>query len=208
MDPQVFRSKTDLMTPITGKSFLVWQSRSNKTGAFAGFSMAGVLRLPNHGKPEVDTQIKGKPVADLRDYLAEERTFLAWIRTGIALMAFGFVLAHFGIFADEQHLTQRASGVEPHELSLWFGAALIAVGVTVNLSSAWRYMRLVSQLNRGQFVRRCVSKQGVVLAMFLALLGMLMAIYMVRVLPRPPDTLHAQSAHMSASIGDHDGRFR
>ncbi len=177
MDPQVFRSKTDLMTPITGKSFLVWQSRSNKTGAFAGFSMAGVLRLPNHGKPEVDTQIKGKPVADLRDYLAEERTFLAWIRTGIALMAFGFVLAHFGIFADEPHLTQRASGVEPHELSLWFGAALIAVGVTV-------------------------------LAMFLALLGMLMAIYMVRVLPRPPDTLHAQSAHMSASIGDHDGRFR
>jgi uncharacterized protein DUF202 len=79
-------------------------------------------------------------VADLRDYLAEERTFLAWIRTGIALMAFGFVLAHFGIFADEPHLTQRASGVEPHELSLWFGAALIAVGVTVNLSSAWRYM--------------------------------------------------------------------
>ena len=113
-----------------------------------------------------------------------------------------------GIFADEQHLTQRASGVEPHELSLWFGAALIAVGVTVNLSSAWRYMRLVSQLNRGQFVRRCVSKQGVVLAMFLALLGMLMAIYMVRVPPRPPDTLHAQSAHMPASIGDHDGRFR
>jgi len=44
-------------------------------------------------EPEVVTPIKGKPTADLRDYLAEERTFLAWIRTGIALMAFGFVLA-------------------------------------------------------------------------------------------------------------------
>jgi putative membrane protein len=156
----------------------------------------------------MDTQIKGKPAADLRDYLAEERTFLAWIRTGIALMAFGLVLAHFGISADEPQLTQRAFGVEPHELSLWFGAALIAVGVAANLSAAWRYMRLVSQLNRGQFVRRCVSKQGVLLAMFLALLGMLMATYMVRVLPPPPDTLHVESAHVSASIGDHDAKFR
>jgi putative membrane protein len=148
----------------------------------------------------MDTQIRGKPVADLRDYLAEERTFLAWIRTGIALMAFGLVLAHFGISAYEPHPTQGGPGIEPHEFSLWFGAALIAVGVTVNLSAVWRYMRLVSQLNRGQFVRRCVSKQGVVLATFLALLGMLMAIYLVRVLPPPPDTLHAQSARTSASV--------
>jgi putative membrane protein len=169
--------------------------------------MAGEWRAcPIMKRRKMDTQIKGKPVADLRDYLAEERTFLAWIRTGIALMAFGLVLAHFGISADQP--TQRAFGVEPHELSLWFGAALIAVGVTVNLSSAWRYMRLISQLNRGQFVPRCVSKQGVALATFLALLGMLMAIYLVRVLPPPPDTLHAQSARTSASIGDHDAKFR
>jgi putative membrane protein len=33
-------------------------------------------------------------MADLRDYLAEERTFLAWTRTGIALMGFGFLVAH------------------------------------------------------------------------------------------------------------------
>ena len=78
----------------------------------------------------------------------------------------------------------------------------------VNLASAWRYVRLVSQLNRGQVVRRCVSKQGVVVAMSLALLGMLMAIYMVRVLPQPPNTLHAQAVHMPASTGDHDARFR
>jgi putative membrane protein len=94
----------------------------------------------------MDTAIQGKPTADLRDYLAEERTFLAWIRTGIALMGFGLVVAHFGIFADEPQLTQHASAVQPHELSVWFGAALIAVGVTVNLFSAWRYMRLVSEL--------------------------------------------------------------
>src|ERR1700741_4261943 len=99
----------------------------------------------------MDTPIKEKPVADLRDYLAEERTFLAWIRTGIALMGFGFVVAHFGIFADEPSMHQNASGAQPRELSLWFGTALIAIGVTVNLFSARRFMRLAGELKRGQF---------------------------------------------------------
>jgi putative membrane protein len=87
-------------------------------------------------KPEMDTPTSGEPAADLRDYLAEERTFLAWIRTGIALMAFGIVLAHFGISADEAHATRYASEVEPHELSLWFGTALITIGVIASESRA------------------------------------------------------------------------
>jgi putative membrane protein len=130
----------------------------------------------------MDTPVKGDPVADLRDYLAEERTFLAWIRTGIALMAFGFLVAHFGIFGDEPSMTQHASEVQLHQLSLWFGTALIAIGVTVNLFSARRYMRLVGEVNRGQFVHRSLSKQGVIVALFLALLGIAMTIYMIPVL--------------------------
>src|SRR5260221_424845 len=113
----------------------------------------------------MDTPIKEKPVADLRDYLAEKRKFSAWIRTGIALMGFGFVVAFFGIFADESPMMEHASGAQPHELSLWFGTALVAIGVTVNLFSARRYMRLIGELNRGQFVHRSVSKQGVVVAL-------------------------------------------
>jgi hypothetical protein len=46
-------------------------------------------RICRVGEVEMDTPIKVKPAADLRDYLAEERTFLAWIRTGIALMGSG-----------------------------------------------------------------------------------------------------------------------
>jgi putative membrane protein len=137
----------------------------------------------------MDTLIKEKPVTDLRVYLAGERTFLAWIRTGIALMGFGFVVAHFGLFADEPRLT-LASGVRPHEFSLWFGAALIAIGVTVNLYSARRYMRLVGGLNRGQ-LDRSLSKQGVIVALLLALLGIAMTIYMVLVLSQSLGALHA-----------------
>ncbi len=143
------------------------------------------------GFAEMDAPIKGRSVADLRDYLAEERTFLAWIRTSIALMGFGFVVAHFGIFANEPHVTNHASGVQPHDLSLWFGTALIAMGVTVSLFSAWRYMRLVGELNRGQFVKRSLSKQGLIVALSLALLGIAISIYMLLILAPPPNVLHA-----------------
>jgi putative membrane protein len=72
----------------------------------------------------MDIPIGEKPVADLRNYLAEERTFLAWIRTGIAFMGFGFVVARFGIFGDEPHITQETFSGQPHQFSLLFGVAL------------------------------------------------------------------------------------
>jgi hypothetical protein len=78
-------------------------------------------------------------------------------------------------------VTQHAPGVQPHELSAWFGTALIAIGVTVTLFSARRFMRLVGELTRGQFVHRSLSKQGVVVALFLSLLGIAMAIYTIPV---------------------------
>ena len=135
----------------------------------------------------MDTPVNEKPVTDLRVYLAGERTLLAWIRTGIALMGFGLVVAHFGIFADEPRLTV-ASGVWLHEFSLWFGTALIAIGVIVNLFSAGRYKRLVGELNRGQ-LDLSFSKQGVIVALLLALLGIAMTIYMI--LAQSQSALHA-----------------
>jgi putative membrane protein len=37
------------------------------------------------GVAQMDVPIKRESVAELRDYLAEERTFLAWIRTQASL---------------------------------------------------------------------------------------------------------------------------
>jgi putative membrane protein len=130
-------------------------------------------------------------VAELRDYLAEERTFLAWIRTGISLMGFGFVVARFGIFGDLPHIPLQLPAGRPHELSLWFGAALIAIGAIVNLFSARRFMRLVGELNRAQFAERSLSKQGVIVAGFMALLGIAMTIYLTLFLANPVSVLPA-----------------
>jgi len=126
----------------------------------------------------MDAPVEGKPVADLRDYLAEERTFLAWIRTGLALMGFGFVVARFGLFLQEIRITQDGFAAQPHLLSLWFGTALIAAGVAVNLFSARRHMSLVRKWNCSQFVDHRLPKQAVILALFLALVGIAMAIYL------------------------------
>lgn len=90
---------------------------------------------------------------ELRDYLAEERTFLAWIRTGLALIGLGFAVARFGP-ADRSE-----------RFSMWLGTALIAAGVAVHLVSTRQY-------------RPVVSTQAAVLALFLALVGIAMVIYL------------------------------
>jgi putative membrane protein len=138
----------------------------------------------------MDTPITGKPVADLRDYLAEERTFLAWLRTGIALMGFGFVVARFGLFADELPIGHYATGIQTHGLSLWCGTAMVVIGVAVNLFSARRYMRLVSELNGGQLIHLSLSKEAMILAVVLVLVGIFMTAYLTLVLAQA-GALHA-----------------
>jgi len=117
--------------------------------------------------------------AGLSDYLAAERTLLAWIRTGLALMGFGFVVARFGLFLQQLRLIDHAPSGASYGVSLWFGTALIAVGVAVNLSSAWRHVGLVRELDKGEPACSRSLTPAVATALFLALVGLAMAIYLV-----------------------------
>jgi putative membrane protein len=119
--------------------------------------------------------------ADLRDYLAAERTFLAWIRTGVALMGFGFVVARFGLFLQQLRFIDQVPSTPSYGVSLWSGTALIAAGVVVNLSSAWRHVRLVRELDRAEPASSFSWTPGVVIALFLAVVGLAMALYLVSV---------------------------
>ena len=119
--------------------------------------------------------------AALSDYLAAERTLLAWIRTGLALMGFGFVVARFGLFLQQLELLQHTSVAKSYGLSLWFGTALIAAGVLVNGFAGWRHIKLVRELDRGDTSHSSSAAQAVAVALFLALVGLAMAIYLVSV---------------------------
>jgi uncharacterized protein (DUF302 family)/uncharacterized membrane protein YidH (DUF202 family) len=125
------------------------------------------------------TETPAKP--SLSDSLAAERTFLAWIRTGLALMGFGFVVARFGLFLRQIELVQHTPADPSYDFSLWFGTVLILLGVLVNLLSAWHHLRLVRSLERGEPVPARPSTQAIFIAVFLALVGLAMAIYLVSV---------------------------
>ena len=112
-------------------------------------------------------------------YLAAERTLLAWIRTGLALMGFGFVVARFGLFLRE--LQDPHEGlVRPTHGSLWFGTALVLMGVIVNVSAAFQHTRLVHRLREGVWTPN-VSRSGIAVAIALALAGVAVTIYLLLV---------------------------
>jgi uncharacterized protein (DUF302 family)/uncharacterized membrane protein YidH (DUF202 family) len=119
--------------------------------------------------------------AAVADYLAAERTLLAWVRTGLALMGFGFVVARFGLFLQQLAAMEHTGTEKSFGLSLWFGTALIAAGVLVNLSSAVRHVRMVRELDRGNDASVRSVGQAVATAVFLGLVGIAMAVYLLSV---------------------------
>lgn len=129
----------------------------------------------------MDVSAEAGPRATLSDYLAAERTLLAWIRTGLALMGFGFVVARFGLFLQQLQIGQHSSSVQSYGLSLWFGTALIAAGVAVNLFSGWHHLRLIRNLELGLAAHPHTTNLAVATSVFLALVGVGMAIYLISV---------------------------
>jgi putative membrane protein len=117
----------------------------------------------------------------LSDSVAAERTYLAWIRTGLALLGLGFVVARFGLFLERLDYLEHVTPAHSYGLSVWFGTGLIPAGVAVYLSSAWNYVRLIRALNWGEVVAARPSVQAVLVAVFLALVGLAMAIYLISV---------------------------
>jgi inner membrane protein YidH len=116
---------------------------------------------------------------DPRIYFAAERTLLAWVRTGLAMMGFGFVVARFGLFLRELAAVPGATSHHPSGLSLGAGTTLVVLGVVVNVSAAVKHWHTIRRLERGQPLRFRAVSLGTGVAVLLALLGLLIATYLL-----------------------------
>jgi len=96
-------------------------------------------------------------------------------------MGFGFVVARFGLFLQQVEFIQHTSVGASPGFSLWFGTALIVVGVFVNLYSGWHHAILVKRLQRGEVTQAHPGFQIVIVAALLVGVGSAMAVYLVLV---------------------------
>ena len=94
--------------------------------------------------PKIDRQ---------REHQANERTFLAWLRTSIALIGFGFAIARFGLFLRELQSSVTGQAVPTHSVisSQTIGIGLVIIGIVLIALSAWRYNRVLEQIERGDY---------------------------------------------------------
>jgi putative membrane protein len=122
------------------------------------------------------TRAKSPTDVDPRVRMASERTFLAWIRTGLAMMGFGFVVARFGLFLRAFAVSREELEVYSTGVSLWVGTTLVLMGVAVNLLTGWQHARLMQRFKRGEDYQAPQWSLGIVVAIILAVLGILMAL--------------------------------
>lgn len=116
---------------------------------------------------------------DPRIYFAAERTFLAWIRTGLGLIGVGFAVSRFGLFLREFAARETQTKVSASIHSVISGVALVVLGVIVLVTATFRHIQITRELASGKWIAGRVSRDAVVLAILLALAGLLLAVYLI-----------------------------
>lgn len=117
-------------------------------------------------------------IVDPRIRLAAERTLLAWIRTGLAMMGFGFVVARFALWLRALGMSAPEVPRSTHHLSVWFGTALVLLGVVTNVVAAHRHRRYLRALDGADPDPDLAPTLVITIALVLAAVGIAMTTYL------------------------------
>lgn len=107
-----------------------------------------------------------------RDHLANSRTLLAWVRTALTIMGFGFVVAKFGLLLPGSFIRGHA-----HLFSTIAGTILMLVGSICLIVGTASFVAVMHDIDAGRV--RFNPTIHIMLAAFVVLVGILLAIYIV-----------------------------
>lgn len=114
-------------------------------------------------------------------YFAAERTLMSWVRTALGIMALGFVIDRFGLVL-QQISTPGSLSPQTGPYSFWGGGILVLVGATMALLAAVRYWLFAYRFKHENSTRPGHGIfLGVSFSLVIAILGFLIAIYLLKV---------------------------
>jgi len=120
--------------------------------------------------PRVGLAQKRTTMAGFRTAQALDRTTLAWVRTTLTMGSFGFGMIGFFRALREKNPTPEAEQL--HHMAIRFGEVLVLLGVVATVLAAASHWSTLRRMERGEMPRMARWPVSIVVALFLALLGM------------------------------------
>ncbi len=109
-------------------------------------------------------------LATFRTGLALDRTTLAWVRTTLTMGSFGFGLIGFFRAIREKNPTPEA--ISLHQSAIRFGEVLVLLGIVATVLAGISHWKAIHRMERGEIPEAARWPLSVVIALFLAVLGM------------------------------------
>jgi putative membrane protein len=118
--------------------------------------------------------------SDPRVFFAAERTLLAWLRSGLTVTGLGFVVSRFGLFLNvlAANTGSRTTDGHHHWISNSLGVSLVLLGSLMLFAALRNHQAYVRSLPPQDVPRLPVPWLASFLAVALAVIGLLLAVYL------------------------------